>query len=73
MSKHPAGKGPQSGRAQHGAPSEVTWNSGAGRQPYANQDEGADKAPGTHEYSGGDRGELSGRNLEQLEEVKKRP
>ena len=39
MSKHPAGKGPGSGKAEHGAPSEVNWDSGAGRQPYANRED----------------------------------
>ena len=73
MSDHPAGKSPESGKAEHGAPSEVSWDSGAGRQPYANQ--GKEEAPpsGGGEFSEGDRGELSGRNLEQLEEARKMP
>jgi hypothetical protein len=68
--KAPA-KGPQAGKAEHGAPSEVTWKSGKGRQPYANQE----GETGTHggEFAEGDRGELSGRNQEQFEQVKRKP
>ena len=70
MSNKTPAKGPQAGKAEHGAQSEVTWGSGKGRQPYANQEEA-----GTHggEFAGGDRGELSGRNQEQLEQVKRKP
>ena len=74
MSKHPAGKGPRSVPAEHGAPSEVNWDSGAGRQPYANREDSAGGPPhGGGEFGEGDRGELSGRNLEQLEEARKKP
>ena len=67
------GEAAESGKAQHGAPSEVRWDSGAGHQPYANQ--GAEEAgqTGGGEFSEGDRGELSGRNQEQLEQVRKIP
>jgi len=57
-------------KAQHGAPSEVSWDSGAGRQPYANQGTEEAAQTGGGEFSEGDRGELSGRNLEQLDQVK---
>jgi hypothetical protein len=70
----PGEQPPDPGTAEHGAPSEVTWQGGAGRQPYANQ--GAEEARepnGGDEFSGGDRGELSGRNLEQLEQAKGPP
>jgi hypothetical protein len=72
MSTNASGKGPQAGKAEHGAPSEVTWESGKGRQPYANQEAGG---AGSHggEFAEGDRGELSGRNQEQLEQVRKKP
>lgn len=61
-------------RAEHGTPSEVSWNQGKGRQPYANQgDEEAGETGGGDEFPAGDRGELSGRNLEQLDEVRKKP
>jgi hypothetical protein len=65
---------PRAGKAEHGTPSEVTWDNGTGRQPYSNQGlaEGA-QPNGGDEFSEGDRGELSGRNLEQLEEAKKKP
>ena len=60
-------------KAEHGTPSEVSWDDGAGRQPYANQGpEEAGPAAGG-EVSEGDRGERSGRNQQQLEEVKKKP
>lgn len=42
-------------------------------QPYANRGaEDKSTEPGAGEVSEGDRGELSGRNLEQLEQVKTR-
>jgi hypothetical protein len=71
MSNKAPAKGPQAGKAEHGAPSEVTWKSGKGRQPYANQ-EGGEAAHGG-EFAEGDRGELSGRNQEQFEQVKRKP
>ncbi len=73
MSTDATGKNPDEGKAEHGTPSEVSWDDGAGRQPYGNQ--GAEEAgPATgDEAQEGDRGDQSGRNLEQLEQVKKRP
>lgn len=75
--KHQSGKAPnapEKAKALHGTPSEVTWNGGAGRQPYDNQGEQESEEPrGGGEFSEGDRGELSGRNLDQLEQVKKKP
>jgi hypothetical protein len=74
MSNTYPGKDPDATRAKHGARSEVTWRDGVGREPYANQgpaDDGEPAAAG--EFSEGDRGELSGRNLEQLEQVRKKP
>lgn len=74
MNTDTTGKGPRAGKAEHGAPSEVTWDSGAGRQPYANQGttEGGESRSG-HEVAEGNRGELSGRNQDQLEQVRKKP
>jgi hypothetical protein len=73
MSTDAPGNSPRKGKAEHGTPTEVSWDDGAGHQPYANQGpEEADPTPGG-EVSEGDRGELSGRNLEQLEQVKKKP
>jgi hypothetical protein len=73
MSTQPADKTPKQDRGEHGNPSEVSWDDGAGRQPYANQgpEEAAPTAGG--EVGEGDRGELSGRNQEQLEKVRKKP
>ena len=60
------------GSAAHGRKTEVTWE-GGGRQPYANQ--GAEEqGPATaQDFEAGDRGDLSGRNLDQLEEVRGKP
>lgn len=67
-------KNAEGSKADHGAPSEVNWNGGAGRQPYANQGPAEAGQPGGgDEFSEGDRGELSGRNLDQLERVKRKP
>lgn len=73
MSNDAPGTGPKEGKAEHGTPTEVSWDDGAGRQPYANQ--GTEEAgPATgDEAQEGDRGERSGRNLEQLEQVKRKP
>jgi len=60
-------------RAEHGPQNEVTWDDGKGRQPYANQ--GAEEQPSeaAREEEGGDRGDASGRNLDQLEQVRGTP
>ena len=60
-------------KAQHGLPSEVSWNGGAGRQPYANQGPEEAAQTGGAEFSEGNRGELSGRNREQLDQVRSKP
>ncbi len=73
MSEKTPGKDPKAPKAEHGTPSEVSWDGGKGRQPYANQ--GAEEAAetGGGEYPAGDRGDLSGRNLDQLDQVRKKP
>jgi hypothetical protein len=72
MSNNDTGK--PAPKAEHGAQSEVTWGTGAGRQPYGNQEVDEGNGPAAAgEVSEGDRGELSGRNLEQLDEVKRKP
>lgn len=59
-------------KAGHGYRNEVTWDSGRGRQPYTNREEGAEGPPnGGDEFEAGDRGDASGRNLDQLDEAKK--
>jgi hypothetical protein len=62
------------GQARHGYRNEVNWGDGEGRQPYSNQ--GAEETPSPAagaEEAEGNRGERSGRNLDQLEEVKRKP
>ena len=59
-------------RAEHGPQSEVTWDDGKGRQPYANQE--AELPPAAMpEPVAGNAGDAAGRNLDQLEQVKGRP
>ena len=60
-------------KAEHGAKSEVTWDGGQGRQPYANQGPQEAGPTGGGAFAEGDRGDLSGRNAEQLEQVRKKP
>ena len=69
-----AGKGEEAGKARHGPRNEVTWEGGSGRQPYGNQgDEEAAEPDGGTDVAEGNRGEHSGRNLEQLEEARRKP
>jgi hypothetical protein len=72
--KAPASQRPAD-KADHGVPNEVTWDGGAGRQPYANQGplEADEPNAPDDEVPEGDRGETSGRNLEQLAEIRKKP
>jgi len=60
-------------KAEHGPQSEVTWDDGKGRQPYANQGPEETPAGAMPEAESGDRGDASGRNQEQLEQVKRKP
>lgn len=66
------GETPGDEKADHGPRTEVSWDGGAGHQPYANQgaEEAAEPNAPADEAPAGDRGELSGRNLEQLEKVR---
>ena len=62
-------------KAPHGPRSEVNWEGGSGRQPYANQgstEAEEPNAPADH-VAEGNRGKSSGRNLEQLDEAKRKP
>jgi hypothetical protein len=63
----------RTGKAQHGPRSEVNWEGGSGRQPYANQGSQESTESDNHEVPEGNRGESSGRNIEQLDEVKRKP
>jgi hypothetical protein len=75
MNASTPGKDPEAGQAKHGPRSEVTWEGGSGRQPYANQgeEEAAEPNAPDDEVAEGNRGELSGRNFEQLAEAKRKP
>lgn len=70
---HPPGEAQGDGQARHGDRSEVNWDGGKGRQPYANQGQEEQDTAAAGEFEGGDRGEMSGRNLEQLEQVTQMP
>ena len=61
------------GQALHGARTEVTWEGGTGRQPYTNQGSEEQGPAADAEYAEGDRGKLSGNNLDQLADVKRKP
>jgi len=61
------------GDALHGPRTEVSWDGGSGRQPYTNQGDEEQGVAADPEYAEGDRGKLSGNNLDQLAEVKKKP
>jgi hypothetical protein len=64
----------KTGEAKHGYRNEVNWGHGEGRQPYGNQGTEESGAPAAGlEEAEGNRGERSGRNLDQLEEVKRKP
>jgi hypothetical protein len=74
MTQRSPGKDTDDTRARHGARSEVTWEGGSGRQPYGNQgQEEAAEPDGGDGVAEGNRGERSGRNLDQLEEARRKP
>jgi hypothetical protein len=61
-------------KADHGYRNEVSWDAGKGRQPYQNQGAKEEGPPnGGDEFEAGDRGDLSGRNLDQQEQAKGTP
>jgi hypothetical protein len=61
------------GKAAHGYRNEVSWDGGKGGQPYANQGEMEQGPSSAPEVEGGNRGDASGRNLDQMEQVKQMP
>ena len=75
MKSNPAGEDTQPGKARHGPRTEVNWEGGSGRQPYANQgeEEAAEPHDANEAFVQGDRGEHSGRNQEQLEKARGKP
>ena len=83
----PDGKTPNpEGQARHGYRNEVNWEGGSGRhedppmghawlqgrQPYGNQTPDLPPATAGEHYAAGNRAERSGRNLDQLESVKRK-
>lgn len=73
MTARTPAKGGEAPKGQHGPRSEVTWEGGSGRQPYSNQGSEEAAAPNSGEAMAGDRGQRSGRNLAELEKVKRKP
>jgi hypothetical protein len=75
------------GQARHGYRNEMNWEGGSGRhedppmghawlqgrQPYGNQTPNVPAATAGEHYAVGNRAERSGRNLDQLESVKRKP
>jgi hypothetical protein len=61
------------GQARHGGRTEVNWDGGKGRQPYANQGEEERESGAAGEFEAGDRGDASGSNLEQAEQASRKP
>jgi hypothetical protein len=61
------------GQAQHGYRNEVSWDGGKGRQPYTNQGEQEQGPAAGGTFEGGDRGDVSGRNVDQFDEVSGKP
>lgn len=74
MSRPFPGEDGKAGQARQGPRTEVNWEGGSSRQPYSNQGEVEGGEPnGGDQFAEGDRGKLSGRNLEQLEQARKKP
>lgn len=70
--KHGPGEAEGDGQAKHGYRNEVSWEGGSGRQPYTNQERELPPAA-AREFEGGNAGEAAGRNVEQMEEVTRKP
>ena len=63
-----------SDKAGHGYRNEVNWRSGAGRQPYPNQEPSVPDDPAAAgEHAEGDRGVHSGVTLEQMRQARQKP
>lgn len=61
-------------KARHGFRNEVSWDGGAGAQPYSNQGSAESPSPAAaHEVPEGSRGGHSGQALEQLEQARGTP
>jgi hypothetical protein len=70
--RKPPSEAESDGHAQHGYRNEVSWDGGKGRQPYTNQEEELPPAA-AGEFAGGNAGEHAGRNVEQMEELRRKP
>lgn len=70
--KKSPGEAEGDGQARHGYRNEVSWDGGQGRQPYTNQEEELGPAA-AKEYQGGNAGDTAGRNVELLDEMKRKP
>lgn len=75
MKQNTPAKSGEASQAKHGVRSEITWEGGSGRQPYSNRgkEEAAEPNAPDDEVPEGDRGDRSGRNLDQLAEAKRKP
>ena len=60
-------------QAAHGYRNEVSWDEGKGRQPYSNRGDEEQSPDAMPEPEAGNAGETAGRNVEDLEAVKKKP
>jgi hypothetical protein len=70
---HDPGEAAGDGTAKHGYRNEVSWDGGQGSQPYANQGE-QEQGPATAgEAEAGNRGDASGRTIEQMDAAKREP
>ena len=69
------GPGEAEGDAQaaHGYRNEVSWDDGKGRQPYSNRGDEEQSPDAMPEPEAGNEGDTAGRNVEDLEAVKKKP
>jgi len=74
MNERSTGKRDETGKAKHGPRNEVNWEGGSGRQPYGNQgnEEAAEPNGGDH-VAEGNRGDRSGRNLDQMGQARGKP
>lgn len=61
------------GEAKHGYRNEVSWDGGAGWQPYENRGDVEQLSDAMPEAEAGNAGEAAGRNVEQLRQVKEKP
>jgi hypothetical protein len=61
------------GHAAHGYRNEVNWEGGQRGQPYANRGSVEQAPDALPEPEAGNAGDVAGRNVEQLDQVKRKP